>query len=79
MSALAVKSKRLQQVPALKQELEEKDDLIAALAEQWLQLVRARRVPPAVVMRSSRVSTLSLIFCISLAQVFGLIPYNLTP
>ena len=33
-SALAVKSERLQQVPALKRELEEKDDLIAALAEQ---------------------------------------------
>ena len=34
LSALAVKSKRLQQVPALKQELEEKDDLITSLAEQ---------------------------------------------
>ena len=32
--ALAVKSERLQQVPALKRELEEKDNLIAALAEQ---------------------------------------------
>ena len=33
-SILAVKSERLQQVPALKQELEEKDDLIAELGEQ---------------------------------------------
>ena len=33
-SILAVKSERLQQVPALKQELEEKDDLIADLGEQ---------------------------------------------
>jgi len=33
-SALAVKSERLQQFPALKWELEEKDDLIASLAEQ---------------------------------------------
>ena len=33
-SALAVKSERLQQFPALKWELEEKDDLVAALAEE---------------------------------------------
>ena len=34
-SALAVKSERLQQVPALKRELEENDDLITSLVE-WL-------------------------------------------
>ena len=33
-SALAVKSEQLQQFPALKRELEEKDNLIASLAEQ---------------------------------------------
>jgi hypothetical protein len=79
-SALAVKSERLQQVPALKRELEEKDDLIAALAEQ---LAAARESATG----SSRQHQEELarlkseyffsVFCTNLVLLFALRLYNL--
>ena len=79
-SALAVKSERLQQVPALKRELKEKDDLIAALAEQ---LAAARENATG----SSRQHQEELarlkseyffsVFCTNLVLLFALRLYNL--
>ena len=76
-SALAVKSERLQQFPALKRDLEEKDDLIASLTEQ---LAAAREsATGSTSQRDEELAQLRskysfLIFVLGVAWAFGLMP-----